>query len=166
MIVYRQFIFVLVVIVFQFTSCELESVDYPPEPFIEFVDLKVLDTIDLLDNLSRLNTIHFYVIDGDGDIGPINHPDYIGNCYLQLFYEDSGKYKMDTNLLDTVQWPTIPYVGELGQDKALKADIFIENEFNTEPQKSYSNFFYLITVFDMSLNQSNTISTDTIIFKP
>lgn len=168
-------------IIFALTACELEKVDYPPEPFIRAEPLIVTDTIDLLNNKVRLINLHFYLIDGDGDIGPetpcFNGERYLpGNCYLELYYKDGNEFVKDTiQQLDTLfcgqdtvmmkmtEWYMIPYAGDLGQDNSLKEDIYIDVEYNTEPQKSYSEFFYKITVFDMALNQSNTISTDTVI---
>ncbi|MDA3892894.1 MAG: hypothetical protein PF517_14625 [Salinivirgaceae bacterium] len=168
-------------IVFLLYGCELDKIDYPVEPQIESRDLTVTETDDLLGNPIRLNTIHFYLIDGDGDIGPetpcYNGDIYLaGNCLVELYYKSGNSYMMDTSIsIDTVfcgydtvlmnvmGWYAMPYSGDLGQDKALKADIFIDIEYNTEPQKNYEEFFYTITVFDKSLNQSNTISTDTII---
>jgi hypothetical protein len=161
--VMNRFILFLSVFIIGFSACELENVEYSDIPNIEFKDLKVKDSLDLLGNPSRLITLHFYLIDGDGDIGPINSPDYIGNCNLELFFLKDLVYQNDTTILDTIRWTTIPYVGYLGQDKALKADVFIDIEYNAEPQMSYKNYFYKITVFDMVFNKSNTISTDTII---
>jgi len=172
----------LVLIVFA-TGCELESVDYPPEPQIEFKELTVIDTVDLIGNKTQLNKIHFYLIDGDGNIGetPCYNGEMVlaGNCLLQRFYFEKGDYIEDVGYIDTIfcavfdtfsienvtAWYNIPNVGELGQDKALKADIFIDLEYTTQLEQSYKNFFYKITVFDMTLNKSNIISTDTIIFQ-
>jgi hypothetical protein len=145
-------------------SCALEELDYPPEPFIEFRNIYSVDTFDLIGNPSRKITIHFYLIDGDGDIGPVYSSGFSGeNTNLELYFFDQNVFKIDTAVNDTLRWLTIPWVGELGQDKVLKADVYLDMEYNTEPQKSYDDFFYAITVYDLALNKSNTIHTDTII---
>jgi hypothetical protein len=163
-------------------GCKLESVDYPPEPQIEFKTLTVIDTVDLNGNKTQLNKIHFYLIDGDGNIGetPCYNGEMVlgGNCLLERYYFENNSYKKDAGYTDTIfcsesifsvenvtAWYNIPYVGQLGQDKALKADIYIDIEYTSDLQKSYTNFFYKITVFDMDVNRSNTISTDTLILK-
>jgi len=154
--------FFIAFLILVFSGCELETERYSFIPQIEFKELIVKDSLDLLGNPSRLITLHFYLIDGNGDIGPIYNPDYIGNCNLELYYLKDGIYQQDTAILDTLRWPTIPYVGDLGQDKTLKADIFIDYAYNTFPTNSYTSFFYTVFVYDMSLNKSNIINTDTI----
>jgi hypothetical protein len=144
-------------------SCELEQTDYPPEPFIEFRELQVIDSGGILGS-ARYFKIHFYLIDGDGDIGPIYHPEFDGkNCNVELFYKSGANYQLDTLILEDARWFEIPYVGDLGHDKALKADVYIDYGPFVEVQRQYTNFFLTITVYDMALNKSNTIHTDTII---
>ncbi|HCC30746.1 MAG TPA: hypothetical protein DEQ03_11970 [Marinilabiliales bacterium] len=149
------------------SACELETTDYPDTPQIEFKEIKVADTVDLLGSKSRLVNLHFYLIDGDGNIGPIyTIKDTLPNCYITLYYKNStGIFTQDTNIIDTLSSYTIPDVGDLGQDKTLKADIFIDISYNTEPTMSHTHFFYSIQVIDKSLNKSNTIHTDTIIIQ-
>ena len=145
-----------------FLSCELEQTNYPPEPYIEFKDLQVIDSGSVLGS-ARYFKIHYYLIDGDGDIGPIFRPGYIGNCYIELYHFKDTAYQLDVSILDTLRWFEIPFVGDLGQDKALKADIYIDYGPFVGVQREYTNFFLTLTQYDMALNKSNTMYTDTII---
>jgi hypothetical protein len=178
--------FLIAFLILVFSGCELETERYSFIPQIEFKELTVVDTIDLLQNKIRQNKLHFYLIDGNGDIGDVPCFDgadyYPGNCLIELHYYDGDKYVYDSTFpkswfpcygdsveMRITQWYSIPSVGDLGQDKALKADVFIDIEYTKDPLNLqyhfHNNFFYKITVFDQKLNKSNVLNTDTIIME-
>ncbi|MFA6400726.1 MAG: hypothetical protein WCX31_03755 [Salinivirgaceae bacterium] len=178
----NRFVFFLSILVIAFSACDLENVNYSDVPYLEFKELKAKDSIDILENKSRLVTLHLYLIDGKGDIGDFPCFDgteyYPGNCLIQLHYYNGDKYVYDSTFpkawfpcygdsveMRITEWYTIPPVGDLGQDKALKADVFIDISYTVEPQNSYKKYFYKVTVFDAKLNRSNTLITDTIIME-
>lgn len=157
----------IIIVLFVFMSlhaCQLEYTNYPTEPYIEFREISYKDSFDLLGNASRKIFIHYYLVDGDGDIGPIYNNDFSGwNTNIELYVRNQNNYFIDTSMVDSLRWVTVPFVGDLGQDYSLKADIYLDFEYNTEPEKSYTNFYYSITMYDLNLHKSNTIYTDTII---
>lgn len=157
----------LVTAIFLLTSCELDSGDYSDIPFISFKKITVTDSVDILGNPSaRLVNLHFYLIDGDGNIGPIYTINDTGpqpNCKVNFFYKDSqGNYIQDT----LIESYTIPEIGDLGQDVLLKADIFIDITYNIGNPLSATQFFYSVQVFDKSLQASNILHTDTVNMEP
>ena len=72
----------LVVLLFQCQKVE----NYPNEPQIEFIEVVVKDSFDVLDNKIKHVTLKFRVIDGDGDIG-LEEADTLGP-----FSRDSAYY--------------------------------------------------------------------------
>ncbi|MBI9065875.1 MAG: hypothetical protein JEZ09_01205 [Salinivirgaceae bacterium] len=158
-------ILVSFLVLFFILGCDIESVDYPPEPYVEFKDVIVENSVDLLDNPIRNVSLHFYLIDGDGDIGPLlENTEIYRNCNWELYYFNNNERMHDTMLHDSIIWVDIPSAGELGQDQSLKADVFITIEFTSAPQSTYDTFQFSIQVFDMALNESNIAWSDTIIF--
>lgn len=59
---------ILFLLLFSFSSC-FKPQTFPKEPNIEFIDFIVKDTFDILQNRVLNGTLHFYFVDGDGDIG-------------------------------------------------------------------------------------------------
>lgn len=170
---YAFYLFFLILLV----GCKLEVIDYDDVPFIEMKEVIVEKGVDGLGNPSRNVYMHFYLIDGDGDIIPMidTANNFFGNCYIQLYYLDNDIfYKDKTVLMDTLLvgtdsivknvmgWYNIPNK-ELGQDIALKADVYIDISYNYGPPVSYDTFRFSIQVFDFALNASNIIWSDTLI---
>lgn len=149
-----------------FFSCELDNTRYSEIPEIEFKSISVVDTVNVLGNKVNTVKLHFYLIDGDGNIGPIYKIDCVyaqPNCFIDLFFKnDAGIFVEDTTVAYTLKAFTIPDVGDLGQDKRLKADIFIDIEYLYQLKNFYSTIFYQVQVMDKSLNNSNVINTDTL----
>lgn len=168
-----------------FASCEVESVDYPPEPSIVFKNVMVENGEDLIGNPIRDVQLHFYLIDGDGDIGPFYTENILGNCHVELFYKHNGTwqknnsiaadtlvFETDTLIIDTLSWFNMPSPGDLGQDNTLKADVFIDIEYTyvsglvneVQPAK-FDTFYYTAQVYDLQLNTSNVAFSDTLIIQ-
>lgn len=167
------------------TACQVESVDYPNTPSVEFKEVLVENSVDLLGNPVRSVTLHFYLIDGNGDIGPFYTDSIFGNCHVELFCQDLGQWKkfyppkldtvvynMDTIYYSSLEWVNMPSPGELGQDNTLKADIYVDiayslgivsEDLDVIDPVNYDTFFYAVKVYDLALNESNMAYSDTII---
>lgn len=158
----NRILFVLVILI-TFFGCEVESVDYPDTPSVEFKNVNVQEGEDLLGNKTRDILLHFYLIDGDGDIAPFEYTNPKRNCHWELHYFDNNIRKKDTLINDTTEWVNMPYVGDLGQDNSLKADVYIEIQFTLPPQTTYDSLQFNVQVFDLNLNASNIAWSDTIV---
>lgn len=147
-------------------GCELEKTDYPPEPQIEFLSSNVEVVTNALGQNQIQIKVKFYLIDGDGDVGLMEFdtlPPYDANFFPSFYSINNGVKQIDTTFIADKY--RIPWVGDLGQDKALKAEVSIDFEY------PYSNSFpfphdsimYSFYMLDRLLNKSNTVWTDTIV---
>jgi len=147
-------------------GCELESVDYPPEPQIEFRNTQIEIGENAL-NQQQINIkLTFYLIDGDGDVGLTQNdidPPYDANFFPSFYGIKNGIQKIDTTFIAKLY--RIPYVGDLGQDNTLKAEVSIDFEypFNDQFPFPYDSIVYSFYMVDRSLNESNVAWTDTIV---
>lgn len=147
-------------------GCKLESVDYPPEPDIEFLQTNITIVQNALGQNQINIELKFYLIDGDGDVGLTQedvYPPYDANFYPTFHGIKNGELKIDTTLIaDTYR---IPWVGDLGQDNTLKAEIAIDFEypFNDQYPFPYDSIVYSFYMVDRALNESNVAWTDTIV---
>ncbi|HBF87741.1 MAG TPA: hypothetical protein DDX39_03780 [Bacteroidales bacterium] len=148
-------------------SCKAPEV-YPDEPEITFKEIIVKDTSDLLNDIKMVKII-FSLIDGNGDIGldesdtiaPYNQGSiYYYNLYVSFFEKHDGIFEEITDL-QVPYYYRIPNVSKEGQNKTLKADIQVDIDY-LYPIK-YDTVYYEIYIYDRALNQSNTITTNTII---
>ena len=148
--------------------------DYPDEPQIEFLDLVVKDSTDVLDNKMKHVTLKFRVIDGDGDVG-LYESDTFGpfsrdsafyyNLFIDEYKKVGDEYEKITN-----QFPRnyrIPYLTPEGQNKTLIANVSVEieygySEFNPLP---FKEFVYMFNIVDRSFNYSNTDTSSLIVFE-
>lgn len=102
----------------------------PPEPWIEFRQVEVFDTIEpQLGNPARASRITFYFEDGDGDIGYSR--DYaVDNDTLNLFFEawlkKDGIFTEPDNddLVQSTSF-SIPDIEPEGQNKIVRGTIDI-----------------------------------------
>jgi hypothetical protein len=162
----KKLLFVCVFLSMLAWRCGLESTDFPPQPYIEFLSTAI--TID--ENLLEQNQINiklkFYLIDGDGDVGLTQediYPPYDANFYPTFYSIVNGALAIDTTLIaDTYR---IPWVGDLGQDNSLKAEIAIDFEypFNAQSPFPYDSIIYSFYMVDRALNESNVAWSDTIV---
>ena len=146
--------------------CDVESVDYPPEPQIEYLKAKVTSGLNVLGQNQINIRLSFYLIDGDGDVGLKQsdvEPPYDANFFPTFYGIIDGVIKKDTNFI--ADQYRIPYVGDLGQDNTLKAEIFIDFEYpyNDAFPFPYDSIVYSFYMVDRALNMSNIEWTDTII---
>ncbi len=147
-------------------SCKLEHIDYPPEPYIEYISAEATIGQNALNQSLVKVKLIFYLIDGDGDVGLTEldtiYP-YDANFYPTLYGFVNDSLKVDTTLIADEY--RIPYVGDLGQDKTLKAEIIIDFEypFNDMNPYPYDSIVYSFYMVDRALNKSNVAWTDTIV---
>ena len=147
-------------------SCKVESVNYPPEPQIEYLGVIVSVELNALEQMQTGIELSFYLIDGDGDVGLTQSdtfPPYDVNFFPTLFGIKDGDMKVDTNLIANKY--RIPDVGELGQDNTLKATIIVDlvYPYNSLIVSPYDSVVYSFYMIDRALNKSNIAWTDTII---
>jgi hypothetical protein len=161
-------IFSLFLLVFLAFSCK-KPITLPPEPVIEFVNVRTIDTIDnpQLGNQVIYNKITFYLTDGDGDVGN-DTIDKINNTFLQMYKKVNGDFIQyipvapsgDTTLLH-YRIPVLPISG--GQNKTLKAHVHILVEGIDLKFLPFDTLKYEIYIKDRNNNISNTIQTPEII---
>ncbi len=146
-------------------SCALENVDYPPEPQIEFLNTKIDVGENALGQKQVNIKLTFYLIDGDGDVGLTQndiYPPYTANFFPSFYGIKDGVRTLDTTFI--ADQYRIPYVGDLGQDNTLKAEISIDFEypFSNQFVFPYDSIVYSFYMMDRALNESNVAWTDTI----
>lgn len=150
------------------TSCELENTDYPNEPQIEFLRTKVEFDENALGQEQINIKLTFYLIDGDGDVGLLDFdtvPPYEANFFPSFYSVVNGEIIQDTTFIADKY--RIPWVGDLGQDKALKAEVSVDFEYPFSEQFPfpYDSILYSFYMLDRSLNESNIAWTDTVVIK-
>jgi len=147
-------------------SCKLENVDYPPEPKIEYRSAVATIKQGALNQSKVQVKLIFYLIDGDGDVGLVEmdsiYP-YDANFFPTLYGFINDTLKIDTSFIADKY--RIPYVGDLGQDNTLKAEIIIDFEypFSSQSPFKYDSIVYSFYMVDRALNRSNVAWTDTIV---
>ncbi|MCD4769458.1 MAG: hypothetical protein K8R35_04760 [Bacteroidales bacterium] len=132
-----------------YVSCE-KIRQLPPEPFIEFRQFTMFDTIDtLLGNQCKAGILEFYFEDGDGDLGlgqDLSGTTDTTNLLFTLFRKIDGTFA-EAEEDDVLKPPfkyRIPLLDRTGQNQVLQGTIEI-------------TFFYLL------YNPEDTIRYDFII---
>jgi len=156
------FISVLVALTFLLNSCE-NYPEYPDTPQVLFKDIRITDTIDVLDNQLKMAFLTLTVIDGDGDLG-LSPSDTAfpfqqnGENYYNLYIEMYGKKNQVFSKIDFIvplyyRFPYIPKSNE--QVQSVKADMIvaIENDLN---KIDFDTVIYKIVIKDRTLNASDT----------
>ncbi len=157
----------LVLILSILTACPAPQ-QYSNIPNIEFKQLALKDSSDLLGNKNKIYTLLFKVIDGDGNIG-LKESDtsgvfapgelYSNNLFTTLYEISNG---------DTLKLPPekqrnfrIPYIQPQGQYKTLIADIYVNIAFayNNEGALPYDSVFFEFYLIDRDFAQSNIQKT-------
>jgi hypothetical protein len=140
-----------------FGSCNIDTGNYPDEPSIEYKSAEAAIIYDTLkENFVKTVKLHFYVIDGDGDIG-IELSDTGTNVFMKMYHFANNSFSPDTAKLKY----SIPYIDNSGQDETLKADIYIDIEYNN---LAYDTIYQEFYITDRAGHRSNTEMTDTLVF--
>jgi hypothetical protein len=132
-----------------------------PVPSIKFNSFTILDTTDILGNVSKAGKLNFYFEDGDGDMG-LNNP--VGgdadstNLFFTLYRKTDGVMVPATP--DDPLYPSdyrIPYMVRLGQNKILRGTISVTFMYLfASPGDTIKYDFY---IKDRALQESNIAST-------
>ena len=118
---------IISLLIFSYGCIEIEKL--PPQPRVEFRSFTVLDTTDLLGNVTKAGKLTFYFEDGDGDVGLDPNPTLPGdatNLFLTLYRKTDG-IMLPADSIDPL-FPSsyrIPYLERLGQNKILKGEITV-----------------------------------------
>ncbi|NPA68080.1 MAG: hypothetical protein GXO50_05670 [Chlorobi bacterium] len=160
------FIIFLLISISLFTACP-EAEQYPPEPEIEFEQVRLYDSVDLLGNKNKVYRLKFGIIDGDGNIG-LKESDTVGIFDPDSLYSDN----LFTVLYEIINGDTvavesdkqrnfrIPYVEPEGQNKTLIADIYADILFSFQGDTlPYDSVYFDFYIVDRDLNKSNVQST-------
>jgi hypothetical protein len=142
--------------------------NYSELPSVEFKQVYLADTVDVLGNDVKLQNITVVVIDGDGNLG-LNSEDtvadfapgkeYYNNLFIQISAKQDGTYNSLTKLSENLKY-RIPYKAPIGQNKYLKAEVKIKVEIPLG-YFDYDTVRYEIFVYDRDFNKSETeISCD------
>ncbi|MFH1319055.1 MAG: hypothetical protein ABII90_00165 [Bacteroidota bacterium] len=162
-------------VVFVFSSCLLPD-EYPPEPGIKFESYSYKDTLNELDMPVHAGILKFSFTDGDGDIG-LNDGDTLppysdckdstcNNVYINRIGINNG------NLSELLSFDyRIPDITPAGQNKTLKGEIEVELDIRlpviiiTDDYDTitYDTVIYEVYIYDRALNQSNIITTPSIV---
>ncbi len=144
-----------------FFTCKKQQI-YPNKPKIDFQQIIVKDSVDLLNNKVRVFSIYFKIIDGDGDFG-IKDKDslvqfykdstYANNFFATLFYLKKGVPTLYNMVLPLNG--AIPYTPPVGLDKYFKALIIYNLSIPDIPDTLKLKFY----VIDRHLNKSNEQET-------
>ncbi|MFH0843570.1 MAG: hypothetical protein V1903_13260 [Bacteroidota bacterium] len=135
----------------------------PPEPFIEYRDFTVFDTLDILGNFCKGGRLKFYFEDGDGNLG-LASPEDTGldttNLFFTLYRKTNGEMVQvpdDDNLKPSSY--RIPYMDREGQNKILKGTINITFIYLFYEPADSNIVMYEFWLKDRADNFSNTILT-------
>ncbi|TAH44305.1 MAG: hypothetical protein EYC69_00445 [Bacteroidetes bacterium] len=163
---YFAFIPAVLFLAMSFNGCKKPD-EFPLVPFIEFKSIYSEKDAQGFDQKVFV-TVSF--TDGDGDIGYHSRESgrndaifddpsspYFNNFIVKTFILKNGSW----NSIDTPVSARIPYLTPEGPNKALRGEI--SREFALPVALVQDTLRYDIFIYDRSLNQSNTITTSTII---
>jgi len=135
----------------------------PPEPFIEYRDFTVFDTLDILGNFCKGGRLKFYFEDGDGNLG-LASPEDTGldttNLFFTLYRKTDGEMVQVPD--DDSMTPSsyrIPYMDREGQNKILKGTINITFIYLFYEPADSDTVMYEFWLKDRDDNFSNTALT-------
>lgn len=150
---------ILFLLLFSFSSC-FKPQTFPKEPNIEFIDFIVKDTFDILQNRVLNGTLHFYFVDGDGDIGYDTTSPRQNTIFLKK-YKIENKQEVLINMQVPLEY-FVPKFKRNIQDEALQGEMFVKNLNETFPFEN-DTIMYKFYIKDRAGNKSNVASTGYII---
>lgn len=148
----KKAILTLVIFTF-FMSCK-KAEDISPIPAISYYSMAVVDTSQQSDYLE----VAIDFIDGDGNIS-FYEQDTIKNIRYTLF-----EMKNDTFVKAEIAFPLyykIPYYEPKGTDKVLQGKI--KTKFYIDDLQTFDTIRFECYIFDRAFNESNVITTPTIV---
>ena len=135
----------------------------PPEPYIEYRNFAVFDTIDILGNNCKGGRLKFYFEDGDGNLG-LESPEETGLDTTNLFftlYRKTGGVMLEVPENDPMKPSAyrIPFMKREGQNKILRGTISVTFIYLFYFPKDNDTVMYEFNLKDRAENYSNTVST-------
>lgn len=129
---------------------------YSPIPSIEFLDFSAVDTTDLLGNRVINGTLHFYFVDGDGDIGFDTISPRQNTIFIEKFKVVNGtESKID--LIVPLNY-FVPKFSNSSNRKTLKGEMIV-NDLNENFPLEYDTIIYKFYIVDRAGNTSNIETT-------
>lgn len=135
---------------------------YPPEPQIDMLDFTYKDTVDELDNPVLNGTLHFYFVDGDGDIGFDTTTPRENTIFIEKF-KISGGQEISLDYLVPLNY-YVPKFTHSGTNQTLKGEIIV-NDLNEIYPFEADTIMYKFYIVDRAGNKSNTESTGYLILQ-
>ncbi len=153
-------LFISVILIFD--GCKREQ-KYSDTPHIEFDSFEITRNQLNPDNLTMGDylVIKIKFQDGDGDLGIANNDSSSSgdNYILEIFQKQSGAF--ESLFFDSGQYPYLSTDNVVGPiDGTLSRTIFIPHSSPIVPNDTLR---FDITILDRALNESNTITTPSII---
>lgn len=154
--------------------------EFPPEPKIEYEGFQRI--FNTSDSIYDRGVLKLSFTDGDGDLGlnkadtlPPFHfeGDYYYNLFIKYFEIENGLatevpltfYNPTTQQFDTLtQNARFPYLTPDAVNKSISGEIY-DTLFIYNYNSDNDSILFEAYIVDRSLNQSNTIRTDTIVRK-
>jgi hypothetical protein len=138
----------------------------PPEPYVEYRNFTVFDTVDILGNFCKGGRLKFYFEDGDGNIG-LESPEENGQDTTDLFFKLYRKADGEMHEVpnDDIMKPSayrIPYMKREGQNKILKGTISVTFIYLFYLPETNDTIMYDFYLKDRAENYSNTATTNEI----
>lgn len=150
------FVILIIIITFQCTK----PPQYPSEPQIDFKQVAVMDTTDILGNVHSLYIIAFKILDGDGDFGfktedTINSSSNFNNFLIDIFIKNNNTVTKITN--DTVNYNgKIPWVKPVGLNTYYKSTVLFSLDIYS---LNFDSIQFKFFVLDRAKNKSNSETT-------
>jgi len=154
-------LFFFIIIGISLSKCTKPPV-YPPEPKIDFIQVTIKDTSDLLGNKVKNYSIYFKIFDGDGDFG-IKEEDtliqhYKDSLYANNFFATLYYLKNNVPTPYNVQLAlngAIPYTPPVGLNVYFKALVVYDLPIQKLPDTLQLKFY----IIDRKGNESNVQET-------
>ena len=154
--------FITMIIVVLSGSCTRIQ-QLPPEPFIEYRNFTVYDTLDILGNYCKGGRLKFYFEDGDGNLG-LASPEDTGldttNLFFTLYRKTNGEMVQVPD--DDSMKPSsyrIPFMDREGQNKILKGTINVTFIYLFYEPDDSDTLKYEFWLKDRDNNLSNIVLT-------
>lgn len=162
----RRLSFFIALIITAFAGSCTKIQQLPPEPYIEYRNFAVFDTVDILGNFCKGGRLKFYFEDGDGNLG-LPLPDGTGsdtaNLFFALYRKTAGEMvPVPEDDAISPSYYRIPYMDREGQNKILKGTISVTFIYLFYEPADNDTVIYEFYLKDRAENLSNTETTSEI----
>lgn len=178
-----KLVFIILNSIILFLSACVKPQQYPKEPQIDYQKTVVREATDTLGNPVLRYSTHFYVIDGDQNVG-LSQADITGifasdqkyhnNLFVEVLDRENGifvpatYFVMDSSgvwVEDTLQYNfRIPKTEQIGLNDYFKAEVIFDIELQTNLlPTNYDTIKFRYYIVDKEINPSNTQETHELI---